>query len=59
MHINQTVEYVKSKYNKYSKLNNCKMNMKDALEIMDEFIDPSDPDVDIENSTCLSNRRKN
>ena len=51
MHINQTIDYVKCKYKQYSKLNNSKMNMIDALTIMNEFIDPSDPDVDIENST--------
>ena len=50
MHRNQTLEYVIKKKQQYSKLNNCKMSIKKALSMMDEFIDPSDPDLDVENS---------
>ena len=50
MHKNQCYDYVKAKYFQYNKLDNSKMKMKDALEMMDEFIDPSDPDVDDKNS---------
>ena len=50
MHINQTLDYVKSKYEQYSKLNNKKMSMKTALQMMDNFIDPSDPDINESNS---------
>jgi len=49
MHTKQTLTYVNSKQNQYSQLNNCKMNIKDALNMMDEFIDPSDPDLDLPN----------
>ena len=50
MHENQNLDFVKKQYEKYSKLNNSKMSMKDALLLMDTFIDPSDPDVDVPNS---------
>ena len=50
MHRNQTLEYVVKKKQQYSELNNCKMSIKKALSMMDDFIDPSDPDLDVENS---------
>ena len=50
MHSNQTLDYVKDKKQKYSSLKNKKMTIKEALLLMDDFIDPSDPDLDIENS---------
>ena len=50
MHENQTLDYVVKMNEKYKNLNNCKMNIKDVLLEMNSFIDPSDPDVDIENS---------
>ena len=34
----------------YSVLNNKQMTMKEALSQLDSFIDPSDPDLDEENS---------
>jgi len=50
MHINQTLDFVKNKYKKYSKLDNTRISIKTALELMDEFIDPSDPDLHEPNS---------
>ena len=50
MHENQTLEFVKKKKKQYSSLENYKMTMKGALLMMDSFIDPSDPDLDVENS---------
>tara|TARA_Y100000768_G_scaffold169763_2_gene127097 strand:+ start:6016 stop:6828 length:813 start_codon:yes stop_codon:yes gene_type:complete len=50
MHQNQTVEFVQKMKDKYKNLSNCKMNIKDVLLELNNFIDPSDPDVDIENS---------
>ena len=50
MHINQSLDYVKAKKNQYSILNNKQMTMKEALSHLDTFIDPSDPDLDEENS---------
>ena len=35
---------------KYSQYDKCKMSIKKALEMMDDFIDPSDPDLDVPNS---------
>ena len=49
-HKNQTVNFVKSKIKQYSLLNNCKMTMNRALELINEFIDPSDPDLNLPNS---------
>ena len=50
MHINQNIETLNEKIMKYSKLNNFEMYMYEALELLDEFIDPSDPDLDLPNS---------
>ena len=50
MHSNQNLEFVLKIKDKYSKLNNVKMSIKEALSKMDSFIDPSDPDLDVENS---------
>ena len=50
MHKYQTVDYVRTIYKKYEVLSNDKMNIKDVLLDMNNYIDPSDPDVDIENS---------
>ena len=49
MHTFQTLEFVKNKKQQYSKLNNCKMTMKEALEKLNSFVDQSDPDLDEEN----------
>ena len=35
---------------KYSKYDKCKMTIKKALSMTDDFIDPSDPDLDVPNS---------
>ena len=50
MHINQSLDYVIAKKKQYSILNNKQMSMKEALSHLDTFIDPSDPDLDEENS---------
>jgi len=50
MHINQNLDYVIAKKQQYSVLNNKQMTMKEALSQLDSFIDPSDPDLDEENS---------
>jgi inositol oxygenase len=50
MYKNQTIEFVKQKKSDYSKLNRKEMTIKMALSLLDNFIDPSDPDLDIENS---------
>ena len=49
MHENQTLEYVLSKKKQYKSFTN-KLNVKTALSMLDDFIDPSDPDLDVPNS---------
>ena len=50
MYENQTLNFVLKMKQKYSELDNVKMTMNKALDLMDSFIDPSDPDVDEPNS---------
>lgn len=51
MHKNQTVDFVNKKLDQYSKPSkNLKYSMKEALRMLDDFIDPSDPDIDLPNS---------
>ena len=50
MYKNQTLDFVLSMKQKYSKLDNVKMTMNKALSLLDSFVDPSDPDVDEPNS---------
>ena len=47
MHENQDLQYVKTKYLEYEELDNCVMSIKIALSLLDNFIDPSDPDLDV------------
>ena len=51
MHKNQTIDFVRNKKKEYSKLNKKKMSIKDAIKLLDDFIDPSDPDIDSGNLT--------
>ena len=46
----QTLEKVQSLKKKYSSLCNATFSMKKALSMLDSFVDPSDPDVDMPNS---------
>lgn len=50
MHIKQNIDILNNKIIKYSKLDNSKMYMYEALQLLDEFIDPSDPDLELPNS---------
>ena len=50
MHEKQTTEFVSRKLKEYEKLNKCRMKIHQVLEMMDDFIDPSDPDTDLPNS---------
>ena len=49
-HTNQTVNFVNQKIQQYSNLNNSTMTMNKTLELINDFIDPSDPDLDLPNS---------
>lgn len=50
MHINQTYDYVIDKLKTYEECNRGFMKMSTVLDMMDHFIDPSDPDTDLPNS---------
>ena len=50
MYQNQDLKFVLMTKRKYDKLDNVEMTMNKALSLMDTFIDPSDPDLDEENS---------
>jgi inositol oxygenase len=50
MYKNQTIDLVKSKREEYGKLNKAKMTIHEALKMLDSFVDPSDPDLDVPNS---------
>ena len=50
MYKNQTIDFVKKKREEYSKLTKKRMTIKNALLLLDSFIDPSDPDLDVPNS---------
>ena len=50
MHEKVGLEYTMNMRKKYSKYDKCKMSIKKALSMMDDFIDPSDPDLDVPNS---------
>ena len=50
MHINQTYDFVKEMRVKYGKCDKTKMTIHKALSLLDDFVDPSDPDLDVPNS---------
>jgi inositol oxygenase len=50
MHKYQTYDYAKSQKRKYANLDNGTYTVEEVLNMMDEFIDPSDPDMDLPNS---------
>lgn len=45
-HINQTYEFVKKKEEEYGKLNKAEMSIWECCELLNEFVDESDPDLD-------------
>lgn len=49
MHTNQTVEFVKSKHEKWLKFDHLEASVMDALEMLNELVDESDPDIDLPN----------
>ena len=49
-HTLQTYDSVKYKLEKYNKFKNGTYTINYVLDIMNEFVDPSDPDVDLPNS---------
>ena len=51
MNSKQCVEFVRGKLDKWTKLDKAKMGMLDAVMLLDNIIDESDPDVSW--SVCL------
>jgi len=49
MHTKQTVEYVKSMHEKWLKFDTAKMTIMECVDLMADFVDESDPDVDFAN----------
>ncbi|XP_058067629.1 inositol oxygenase 1-like [Magnolia sinica] len=45
-HINQTYEFAKKKKEEYGKLNRAVMSIWECCELLNEFVDESDPDLD-------------
>ncbi|XP_053318759.1 inositol oxygenase [Spea bombifrons] len=50
MHTHQTVQFVKEKNAQWGSCTYKKMNVMDALSLLDNLVDESDPDVDFPNS---------
>lgn len=50
MYKNQSLDFANKKRLQYSQLNKTKISIKKALSLLDNFIDPSDPDLDVPNS---------
>ena len=49
MHTNQTVEFVRAKHEKWLKFNHFQATVMEALEMLNELVDESDPDTDLPN----------
>jgi len=50
MYAKQSLEFRKTMIEKYSNLNNGTYSIKEVLKLLDNFVDPSDPDVSLPNS---------
>lgn len=50
MHEKQTVEFVKQQHEKWLKFNHGEMEVMDAIMMLDDLVDSSDPDTDLPNS---------
>jgi len=49
MHTNQTVAFVQSRIDRWTRFNTLKMDIMSALDKLNDLVDESDPDVDIPN----------
>merc|ERR1712002_604907 len=49
MHANQTMDFVASKHEKWLKFNHMEATVMEALDMLNELIDESDPDLDLPN----------
>ena len=49
MHSNQTVDFVRRKHQKWLKFNHVEATIMEALEMLNDLVDESDPDIDLPN----------
>ena len=49
MHSNQSVDFVASKHEKWLKFNHMEATVMEALDMLNELVDESDPDLDLPN----------
>jgi len=49
MHSNQTMDFVASKHDKWLKFNHMEATVMEALDMLNELVDESDPDLDLPN----------
>jgi len=49
MHRNQTVDFVRQKHQKWLKFNHFEATVMEALEMLNQLVDESDPDLDLPN----------
>jgi len=50
MHTNQTVDFVRKKIEKWTKFNHLEAGLLDALDLLNSFVDESDPDIALPNA---------
>lgn len=50
MHTHQTVDFVRRKRIQFGSFSNKKMTVMEAVDMLDDLVDESDPDVDFPNS---------
>jgi inositol oxygenase len=50
MHENQTLEYARAQGDKWGKFDHAKVTMMEAIKLLDQLVDDSDPDIDLPNS---------
>ena len=51
MHTNQTVDFVRQKHDKWLKFNHFQATIMEALEMLNDLVDESDPDTELPNTT--------
>ena len=49
MHTNQTVDFVRKKHDKWLKFNHFQATIMEALEMLNDLVDESDPDTELPN----------
>lgn len=50
MHLNQTVDFVRGKREKWLSFDHAELTLMEICQLLDTFVDESDPDIDFPNS---------